>query len=267
MSALAPAGESLATSPPFRPPGAGRSTKKGLGISGKTPDISQKLRDLRCQWYYTWAGTMPQGAPSEISFIPMIWKYNGDRQSILAAAAGARKAGIKELLGFNEPDQSEQANMTVEQALEAWPVLQETGLRLGSPACVHPDNKWMMAFMKGAKKLGLKIDFVCVHSYGAPDTKHFLRRMHELHKLHRKPIWITEFAVGDWNAKSPAENQFNPDRILGFMEEVLPKLNKLDFIERYAWFPAKRESSTLGTSALFDADGKLTRLGKCYRDS
>jgi hypothetical protein len=38
-------------------------------------------------------------------------------------------------------------------------------------------------------------------------------------------------------------------------------------VERYAWFPAKPDSRALGTSALFDADGKLTRLGECYRDA
>ena len=38
------------------------------------------------------------------------------------------------LLGFNEPDLAEQANMTVEKALELWPRLEATGMRLGSPA-------------------------------------------------------------------------------------------------------------------------------------
>jgi hypothetical protein len=44
-------------------------------------------------------------------------------------------------------------------------------------------------------------------------------------------------------------------------------LDKLDFVERYAWFPAKTTSIPLGTSALFDANGALTRLGECYRDA
>lgn len=34
-----------------------------------------------------------------------------------------------------------------------------------------------------------------------------------------------------------------------------------------AWFPANVDSKPLGTSALYGADGKLTGLGKCYRDS
>lgn len=51
------------------------------------------------------------------------------------------------------------------------------------------------------------------------------------------------------------------------MEEVLPQLDKLDFVERYAWFPSKTDNKALGTSALFNPAGKLTRLGECYRDS
>ncbi len=94
-----------------------------------------------------------------------------------------------------------------------------------------------------------------------------VNRLEAIHKLYRKPIWITEFAVGDWKAKSPEENQHKPDAVLKFMEDVLPKLNKLDFVERYAWFPAASTSAALSTSALWDADGKLTRLGECYRDS
>jgi len=50
------------------------------------------------------------------------------------------------------------------------------------------------------------------------------------------------------------------------MERVIPLLERLDFLERYACFPAKPTSLPLGTSALFDADDSLTRLGECYRD-
>lgn len=260
LAALAPAGKVHAATKPAK------SAKKGLGIGGRSPDFSRKLQDLRCKWFYSWTANIPEGVPEGTEFIPMIFKYNGNRQAVITAADAAKQAGIKELLGFNEPDQAKQGNMSVEQALEAWPVLQETGLRLGSPACVHPDKEWMKAFMEGAKKRELKVDFVCVHSYGGTNADALIQRLHAIHKLFRKPIWITEFAVGDWNAKSPAENQYKPDQVLKFMEAVLPQLDKLDFLERYAWFPAKVENNALGTSALFADDATLTRLGECYRD-
>jgi hypothetical protein len=94
-----------------------------------------------------------------------------------------------------------------------------------------------------------------------------VKRLEEVHRMFRKPLWITELAVGDWEAKSAAANRYKPDAVLRFMEQALPRLEKLDFLERYAWFPAKPDNRALGTSALFNEEGTLTRLGECYRDS
>lgn len=242
------------------------SAKKGLGITTKTPDWSRKLRDLRCKWFYSWGAEISPDIPAGTAFAPMIYGYWGQKEAIAKAAAAAKAAGIKDLLGFNEPDQKDQSNISVERALEVWPILMETGLRLGSPACVHPDREWMKAFMAGVKQRGLRVDFVNVHSYGGPSADALVKRLHEIQKLFGKPVWITEFAVGDWEAKSAAQNRHKPAAVLKFMEAVLPRLDQLDFVERYAWFPAKQDNAALGTSALFDENGKLTRLGECYRD-
>ena len=224
------------------------------------------LKQLDPDWLYTWGGKRPAHLPSNIDFVPMIWGYWGNPKQIRDTAEAAKKAGIKELLGFNEPDEHRQSNMKVEKALKNWPLLMDTGLRLGSPGCVHPDGDWMKEFMPAAKKKGLRVDFVCVHSYGNANSKTFLKRMERIHKLYQKPIWITEFAVGDWNAKSPEQNRYKPGKVLKFMEEVLPALQKLDYVEKFAWFPAGQNNNALGTSALFTNEKKLTPLGKFYRD-
>jgi hypothetical protein len=52
--------------------------------------------------------------------------------------------------------------------------------------------------------------------------------------------------------------------VLKFMEDVLPRLEKLLFVERYAWFPAKHGDPKPGHSALFDTHGKLTEPGEFY---
>jgi Glycosyl hydrolase catalytic core len=259
MAALAPAGQIQAAPKPRK--GAGGSPKKGLGGGAKF------IEQLNCKWFYNWTPRVPEGAPRGIPFIPMVNKYKGNEQIVISAETSAKSGKVNELLCFNEPDQKKQGDMTVQEALDAWPLLQKTKLRLGSPACVHPDNEWMKSFMAQAKKLELKVDFVCIHSYGAPNAAAFINRLEAIYKLYKKPIWITEFAVGDWSAKSPAENQHKPDDILKYMKDVLPELDKLDFIERYAWFPAGVSSAPLGTSALWDATDKLTPLGECYRDS
>ncbi len=256
-----------AREPTLKPGGDAGSAKKGIGLATNNPDWSRLLQQLRARWFYNWNNRLPGKKPAGMDFVPMIWTYKGKEEAVKKSGKAAKDAGIKELLGFNEPDQEKQADMTVEDALAAWPVLERTGLRLGSPGCVHPDKEWMKAFMKGVETRKLRVDFVCVHSYGGTDTDALVRRLEQVHQLFRKPIWITEFAVGDWKAETVAENRYKEDAILRFMEEVIPRLNRLDFLERYAWYSSKPDNKALGTSALFDAEGKLTRLGECYRDA
>lgn len=263
----------LSLSPVLRPQGMPKpevprsaSRKRGLGQTVKNPDWAARLAALRCQWFYSWNHRLPEGVPPGIEFVPMVFRYGGKPEVVAAAADSARKTGGGTLLGFNEPDGKEQGNMTVEQALVAWPLLMDTGLRLGSPGCIHPDKEWMTSFMEGVKRRKLRVDFACVHSYGGPNAEALVQRLEKVHQMFGCPLWITEFAVGDWAAKNVGENRHSADTVLRFMEKVLPMLDRLDFVERYAWFPAKSDNRALGTSALFDENGALTRLGECYRD-
>jgi hypothetical protein len=240
--------------------------KKGLGIVAKADGKwLESVKALNARWFYSWGSNKPAGVPANVDFIPMIWGYWGDKAGIAKVGAAAKAAGIREMLGFNEPDQHNQSNLTVEKALAAWPEMMKTGLRLGSPGCVHPDREWMKAFMEGAEKLKLRVDYVCVHSYGGTDANAFMNRLESVHKLFKRPVWITEFAVGDWEAKSVEQNRHKPAMVLKFMEQVLPRLEKCAFVERYAWFPAGAASAALGTSALFDKEGAHTPLGKFYQ--
>lgn len=264
MAALAPAGQLQAA--PKSVKGKGGSVKKGLGIGGNTPEFERKLKEFKCTWFYNWTGAKPGNSPEESAFVPMIWKYSGNPQYVENIVAAAIKEGAKELLGFNGPDRSGQSNMSVVQALQAWPILQKSGLRLGSPVCAHPDNAWMKEFMRGIKERDLRVDFICVHSFASPNADALINRLKAIHKLYEKPIWVTEFAVGDFKAESLAENKFKPDDVLKFMKDVLPKLDRLDFVERYAWYSTDPGSPSVGNSALWDAEGTLTRLGEYYRD-
>lgn len=262
---LAPVLRPQATPKPEAPRAASR--KRGLGQTVKAPAWATRLTALRSQWFYSWNHQLPDGVPAGVEFVPMLFRYGGKPQVLADAAASARKAGGGTLLGFNEPDGKEQGNMTVEQALEVWPRLMETGLRLGSPGCIHPDKEWMTAFMDGVKQRKLRVDFACVHSYGGPNAEALIQRLEKVHQMFGCPLWITEFAVGDWAAKDVTQNRHSAETVLRFMEKVLPLLDRLDFVERYAWFPAKPDNRALGTSALFDESGALTRLGECYRDA
>ncbi len=243
--------------------------KKGLCLSAKmrSPQkVAEFLEAVGARWIYNWNIEPPEILPTGIEFIPMI--YNG--RSVTAQALARAKAHPPakrpgELLGFNEPDAKSQGNTSVEQALDLWPKLEKTGLRLGSPGCVHPDNEWMIAFMKGVEERGLRVDFVCMHSYGGPGVDSLLKKINKVHEMFKRPIWITEFAVADWEAKTPAENRHKPEKIADFVARLLPQLEAMDIVERYAWFHGGVSGNALATSKLFNADGSLTIVGKAYR--
>lgn len=229
-----------------------------------------KVAALRVSWHYSWGATLAAEEPKGVEFVPMIWGYWGTNESFLATiqelTAAKSDNSRKHLLGFNEPDGTgkDQSKMTVAKALEAWPHLMQTGLRLGSPGAVHADKEWMQEFMKEAAAKGYRVDFVCVHWYGGPNVPAFLDRLRKIHQLYGKPIWITEFAVADWKAESREKNKHSPEVVLKFMQEVLPALDELDFVERYAWFSFPTNHRALGPSALFTDDGTLTELGQFY---
>jgi hypothetical protein len=244
------------------------SKKKGFCITaGDNPGWTDRLINLHAKWFYTWAGFVPGDAPPGMIFTPMIRSRHAKPEMVAKIRKSFEGHDIKEVLGFNEPDTKHQDGLSVQEALDLWPMYMETGLRIGSPACVHPDKQWMIDFMAGVEERKLRVDFICIHSYGGPNPDAFLSRLEKVHEMFNRPLWITEFAVGDWNAKTVEENKYDPKTVLRFMDKVLPKLDRLDFLERYSWFSASVDSPPLGTSALFNPDGTLTELGEHYRDA
>ncbi|MDX6766001.1 MAG: glycoside hydrolase family protein [Candidatus Methylacidiphilales bacterium] len=246
---------------------AGGSQKQGIGFwSFKGAGIG--LNELGASWCYNWQNEAPADLRAEIEFVPMIWDEKDVQDSALKEA---KKHGTI-LLGFNEPDHLKQANMSVELALKLWPQLEATGMRLGSPSTAGGADKkdsWFGQFMRQSMERGYRIDFVCVHYYesnfsdpieGSKKLKAFLE---SVYGLYNKPIWLTEFALSNW--KTPA----HPDQQRAYMEAVLPMLESLPFVERYAWFALPPnphgDEGALAGSNLCDNEGKLNSLGKTYQ--
>lgn len=240
------------------------SRKKGYACGGGGADLGRRLTALRVSWFYNWCPNVGPGTPGGVEFVPMISKYRGTQPDAhiqrLTVAGGAARP----LLGFNEPDHTDQANMSVAQAIESWPVLMGTGLRLGAPAAANPEGAWMRAFMKEIAARKYRVDFIPVHCYPDPDGVAFLARLQRIHAAYGRPLWITEFAVADWSAKAGKQPRFNAAMTLQFMRAVLPRLNTLHYLERYSWFSASLKSPIMGCSALFDEHGALTKAGEYY---
>jgi hypothetical protein len=238
------------------------SDKKGVGLIDL--HAGDRIKALNVAWYYTWKLQPIEGVAAE-KFVPMIWggRHLEEQLSVLKA-----RGTVPVLLGFNEPDRVDQANMSVQKAILPWSQLVPLAGRLGSPAPAGVLSPWFDRFYRMTQEKGLKMDFMAVHVYGPPDPKKFLAKVDAMYEKYHLPIWITEFAVADWSAKGkPGSNRYSEEEVLAFMKSVLPELEKRQFVERYAWFGAGNHSLTheqARTSRLFEKDGTLTPLGKYY---
>ncbi len=138
--------------------------KKGAALWNQK-GITKQLKNSGVSWYYNWAPT-PNGvkAPKGVDFVPMIWGKDSVTKANLAAAKKHGKQS-NTLLGFNEPDLAEQSNMTPQQALDLWPQLQKTGMRLGSPAVAwgaDQNGQWLDRFMKVSAKHTRNWSFILI---------------------------------------------------------------------------------------------------------
>jgi hypothetical protein len=237
--------------------------KKGIAIHQGTYDWSQKIAAVKPFWSYSWGLKKSRFQPDGIEFVPMKWSgsLSDDQADYLREQFAAGE--IHYLLGYNEPDGERQANMGVDRALELWSELEDTGIPLVSPSPVHYDNEWMVEFMRRADDQGLRVDDLAVHWYGGTNAQGFLDLLDRVYERYQRPIWITEFAPADWEAERREENRMRPDAVLEFMRQVLPELDRRDYIVRYAWFH-DYSSDNLWTSALFNDEGELTPLGEFY---
>jgi Glycosyl hydrolase catalytic core len=247
--------------------------KKGIGFTlrdsgepGSWEDNLPKVLALDVDWNYSWGPTRPLAQPESIEFLPMIWGYWNDPEALQEKLEYIKSnQSPKMILGYNEPDKPDQANMKLETALSSWPLLEACNVPLVSPSCAYPLGEWMTAFMDRAAELNLRMDAVGVHYYGSPNARAFIGLMRTIYAQYGRPILVTEFAVGDWQADTPAENRYSPEAVLDFLKEVLPWMEEQDYILGYAWFPFNIDDPVGTSSAMILPSGNLTALGQFYK--
>ncbi|RYD32719.1 MAG: hypothetical protein EOP85_21450, partial [Verrucomicrobiaceae bacterium] len=220
--------------------------KKGWG-GGLGENVSH-------HWHYDW-GAEANSAGLDSEYVPIRHGRWWPGFDVINA-----KQNVTHLLGFNEPDHVEQANMSVDDAVAMWPELMRSGLRLGSPAVTDGGLNWLYSFIDRCDQLGYRVDFVAVHFYRANYSYWQLHEMlREISERTRRPIWITEFNNGaQWtdNQGVPTLAQ-NATRI----GEFIDMMGWAGFVERYAIFNWVGD-----TRRLVLDNGALTPAGVIYRD-
>jgi len=267
---------------PAKTPSAKPSTKKPAApataaVTSERKGVStwsfvgeqQALADSGASWYYNW-GAAPDGttAPAGVSYVPMIW----GAASVTAANLAQVKTEGSVLLGFNEPDNSGQANMSVAQALDLWPQLEATGMTLGSPAVASgaaTPGGWLDQFMAGAKARGYRVNFITVHWYGGdfstgPAVQQLESYLQAIWARYHLPVWVTEFALTSFSGATPSYP--TEAQQAAFLTAATTMLDGLSYVQRYAWF-ALPASAGSGSTGLFNPGPSVTQVGRAFESA
>jgi hypothetical protein len=236
--------------------GAGAQPFKGTaGIQATCTDLTR----LNASWFYNWTPS-PSGCTAT-EFIPMIsGKSEKTGDAVTTALNGIANAGYKTLLAINEPNKSDQSNLTVAQVLALWPQMTANpAIRVSSPATSADSagQSWFTDFLTQATAQNLRIDFIALHWYGwnagSCDTKaagleSYIKWAEGLPG--NRPIWITE-----WGCL----NQSNPDAatVQAFYNGAVAMFQRHPRIERYAWYPFTTNNELV-------TSGALTSLGTTF---
>jgi len=167
------------------------------------------------------------------------------------------------VLGFNEPNESGQSNMSPEAACALWrrvlSPMKNAGHRVVSPATTcGPDGlAWMQKFVKVCPDA--KFDIIALHWYNQGMTD-FKARLNAYHNAFPNYIiWVTEYAQQNWNGGKQTTLAQN----IQFMKDSTAWMDSLWWVGKY--FPYGFMTNMNGLNPadiLMDSTGKPTTLGK-----
>ena len=192
-----------------------------------------------------------------MNFIPMLWSDDPELTTVWEKnAEECISQGSKALFSFNEPDIASQASMAPDHAAKAYVKYMNRfygKVLLGAPAVSNSGDAnqglaWLQQFMDACKHEGCKIDFCNVHWYAGADwTDNLFEHIENAYTIcGGKPIWLTEFAT------------FGSDQVIGnFIDAVVPKLDKIDYLHAYSYF-------MVSDGSLMDSGDDLGSYGKVY---
>jgi len=268
-----PAGGSPSTSPPSA--AATKSTKRGIAYdlvsaadyAALAPGVS---------WWYDWSDAPHGGTVDDLrsrysmDFVPMLWNQNFDDAQITQMLLAHPQ--IRYLLAVNEPNLTDQANRTPQQAAELWPriekIAQDTAVKIVGPQMTwgtmpgYSDPVvWMDAFVaayraaNGGRDPGF--DYLGFHWYDYG----LAAQLDRLAK-YGKPFWVTEMA--NWHQGDGSAAIDTVEKQMTQMTEMVALCEARADVFRYAWFTGRWADEATRHTSLLGADGQLTALGQHY---
>nr|WP_321411956.1 glycosyl hydrolase [uncultured Carboxylicivirga sp.] len=247
------------------------SPKRGFG--GPVSDMADLQAVANCAWYYNWgqspANSIVNDVKDYIDYTPMAWGSNYNEAALRTYLTNHPE--VKYLLGFNEPNFIEQANLGPVAAAQLWPALEsiadDFGLELVSPALnfsysggaviengvEYTDPIQYLDDFFAALPEGSRVDYIAIHGYF--DNAGALPWYVSLYDKYDKPLWLTEFNhSASWVSETSQQN---------YMVEALDYLETEPKVFRYAWFLSRstQENTNIYTTG---ETGVLTDLGLIF---
>lgn len=248
-----------------------RSNKRGVSFNFQFAE-DVELLGKGISWSYNWgpqqggASVVESMVAHDIRFYPMAW--NGYFNDNRIREWKQSHPETEYILAFNEPNLTDQANMTPQEAAEQWPRLvalaQELDMKLIAPAMnygtlanYHDPIKWLDEFFSIVPISD--VDGIAIHCYMASPSalKSYVQRFYK----YDLPIWLTEFCA--W------ENSIGDAKAQGrFMSQTLGYLESDPHVAGYAWFIPRgsADENTYPYYALLTKTQplSLTYLGEIY---
>lgn len=248
-----------------------KSAKRGVSFNfNSLPEIDLPLLGPVISWSYNWGMAVSDAANEgfkkyALDYCPMTWN---DNWSVATLSSVAAKTSAEYLLAFNEPNLTDQANMTPEKAAGHWPAVLEAArannlkiiapaMNYGTLAGYNDPWKWLDEFFAQPGVSLDDVDGIAVHCYmgSAGAVMNYIDGF----RKYGKPIWLTEFC--NWVNKN-----VSADAQMKYMVETINALEAEDAVFRYAWFiprgngEAECHNSLLTSRKPFE----LTPLGKVF---
>ena len=251
-----------------------KSAKRGIAYDvTSSADLAALAPGV--SWWYNWSPSPSTGVPQDYStrygadFYPMLWNGNFDAASTESKLRA--NPAIRYLLVLNEPNLTDQANLTPSQAAEVWPkyeqVAANTGVKLVGPAMnwgtmsgYEDPVVWLDAFYAAYRTRNgnrdPRIDYLAFHwyDYGLSGQLDRLKR-------YGKPFWVTEFS--NWHSQNDGAQIDTLAKQKAQMADMVATLEARPDVFRYAWFTGRWNSDAHFIS-LLGASGQLTELGRYY---
>ncbi|KAH0587346.1 hypothetical protein J132_09512 [Termitomyces sp. J132] len=266
-SSPAPAATSKAAS--SSPSASNTSTNSGSSGGGKVGIAWPQDDDTALTYFktaqstrlYTWSPWIPPKA-KELGFqgVPMLW---GEKQ-ISDFARIVVDGYAHAALGFNEPNQQGQSDMTPQRAAQVWQQyiqpLKAKGYSLISPAPTNaPSGKtWLQEFFSACG--GCTFDGLAVHFYGT-DPQAFIDYLTEMHNAFGLPIWVTEYACQNFGGGA----QCDEGQVWNWMKTTKTFMDNTSWVTAYFAFGAMYDMGNVNPlNQLLGSNGQPTSLGWYY---